>query len=102
DVKKCSLREVLEQVAALLDAAPSGGSAIEGPPALTARDRHGVVRYYRYGQRATGWKVIGERIGAIKLENPGLYRKAVLCEAIEPDLMSVLALGRSQTTAPPY
>jgi Cu2+-exporting ATPase len=99
DSTQYSPRRVLEQVAALLDAAPSGDPAIEVPPALTARDRRGVVRYYRYGQRATGWKVISERIGAIKLENPVLYRKAVLCEAIERDLMSVLGVDRYETSA---
>ena len=45
-----SPRGVLEQVAALLDAAPNGDPAIEVPPALTARDRRGAIRYYRYGQ----------------------------------------------------
>src|SRR5215831_7354553 len=50
-----SPRGVLGQVAALLDAAPNGDPAIEVPPALTARDRRGAIRYYRYGQRATGW-----------------------------------------------
>jgi heavy metal translocating P-type ATPase len=99
DATQCSPRQVLEQVAALLDAASSGDLAIEVPPALTARDGRGVVRYYRYGQRATGWKVISERIGAIKLENPVLYRKAVLCEAIERELMSVLGVDRYETSA---
>ena len=74
DSTQYSPHQVLEQVAALLDAAPSGDPVIEVPPALTARDRRGVVRYYRYGQRATGWKVINERIGAIKIANPVLYR----------------------------
>jgi Cu2+-exporting ATPase len=99
DTTRYSPRQVLEQVAALLDATPSGEPAIEVPPAVTARDRRGVVRYFRYAQRATGWKVISERIGAIKLENPVLYRKAVLCEAIERDLMSVLGVDRYETSA---
>jgi len=94
-----SPRGVLEQVAALLDAAPNGDPAIEVPPALTARDRRGAICYYRYGQRATGWKVVSERIGSIKLENPVLYRKAVLCEAIERELMSVLGIDRYATSA---
>jgi heavy metal translocating P-type ATPase len=92
-------RGVLEQVAALLDAGPNGDPAIEVPPALTARDRRGAIRYHRYGQRATGWKVVSERIGSIKLENPVLYRKAVLCEAIERELMSVLGIDRYATSA---
>ena len=94
-----SPRGVLGQVAALLDAAPNGDPAIEVSPALTARDRRGAIRYYRYGQRATGWKVVSERIGSIKLENPVLYRKAALCEAIERELMSVLGVDRYATSA---
>src|SRR5262249_31380102 len=99
DATLYSQRQVLEGVAALLDAAPSGDPVIEAPSALTARDRHGAVRYYRYGQRATGWKVVSERIGMIKLENPVLYRKTALCEAIERELMSVLGIDRYETSS---
>ena len=35
----------------------------------------------------------------IKLENPVLYRKAALCEAIERELMSVLGIDRYETSA---
>jgi heavy metal translocating P-type ATPase len=94
-----SPRQVLERVAALLDAAPSDDPAIEAPSALTARDRHGAVRYHRYGQRVTGWRVVSERIGAIKLENPVLYRKTVLCEAVEREPMSVLGVDRYETSS---
>src|SRR5713101_2741668 len=40
-----------------------------------------------------------ERVGAIKLENPVLYRKSVLCEAIERELMSVLGVDRYETSS---
>jgi heavy metal translocating P-type ATPase len=99
DATQYSQRQVLERVAALLDTAPSGDPAIAVPSVLTARDRHGAIRYHRYGQRVTGWRVVSERIGAIKLENPVLYRKAVLCEAIERELMSVLGVDRYETSA---
>jgi len=99
DATQYSPRQVLEQVAALLDAAPSGEPAMEVPSALTARDRHGAIRYHRYGQRVTGWRVVNERIGAIKIENSVLYRKAVLCEAIERELMSVLGVDRYETSS---
>jgi hypothetical protein len=56
DATQYSRRQVLENLAALLDAAPSGGAGGEVPPALTARDRDGMVRYHRYGQRVTGWR----------------------------------------------
>src|SRR6202008_373150 len=71
----------------------------EAPPAGTARDRHGVIRSQRCAGRVTGWQIVGERVGAIKLETPVLYRKSVLCEAIERELMSVLGVERYQTSA---
>ncbi|MBV8334529.1 MAG: heavy metal translocating P-type ATPase, partial [Alphaproteobacteria bacterium] len=59
---------------------------------------HGVVRYYRYALRVTGWRVTCERVGMIKLENPALYRKAALCEAIERELMGVLGVDRYEVS----
>jgi heavy metal translocating P-type ATPase len=99
DATQYSPRQVLEHVAALLDAAPCCESGLEVPSALTARDRHGAVRYHRYGQRVTGWRVVSERLGAIKLENRVLHRKAVLCEAVERELMSVLGVDRYETSS---
>jgi len=99
DATRYSQRQILEQAAALLDAAPNGDPGMEVSSALTARDQHGAVRYQRYGQRVTGWRVVSERIGAIKIENPVLYRRAVLCEAIERELMSVLGVDRYETSS---
>jgi heavy metal translocating P-type ATPase len=99
DATQYSPRQVLEHVAALLDATPCCESGVEVPSALTARDRHGAVRYHRYGQRVTGWRVVSERVGAIKLENPVLHRKAVLCEAVERELMGVLGVDRYETSS---
>ncbi len=99
DARQYSRRQVLEHVAALLDAAPNSDDTVALPPACTARDGYGVVRYHRYGQRVTGWQVLSERIGAIKLKNPVLYRRAALCEAIERELMSVLGVDRYETSS---
>jgi heavy metal translocating P-type ATPase len=98
DATQYSQRQVIEHVAALLDA-PSGDPGMDVPSALTARDQHGAIRYHRYGQRVTGWRVVSARVGAIKWENPVLYRKAVLCEAIERELMSVLGVDRYETSS---
>jgi heavy metal translocating P-type ATPase len=114
DATHHSQRQVLEQLAAILDpgggpdcaeAAPNIGKLAprfgypEVPPAVTARDRHGIVRYQRCAQRVTGWQIVSERVGAIRIENPVLYRKAVLCEAIERELMSVLGVDRYETSS---
>jgi len=98
DATKHSPRQVLENVAALLDAPPNCDPCVEIPPALTARDCRGAVRYHRYGHRITGWRLVSERVGMIKLENPVLYRKATLCEAVERELMSVLGVTRYETS----
>jgi heavy metal translocating P-type ATPase len=98
DAAQYGLRQVLEHVAVLLDAAASTDPCTEVPPALTARDHRGAVRYHRYGHRITGWRVVSERVGMIKLENPVLYRKAALCEAVERELMSVLGVDRYETS----
>src|SRR5215472_8221185 len=58
DATQYSQRQVLEHVAALLDGASSRNPGVEVPSAVTARDQHGAVRYRRYGQRVTGWRVV--------------------------------------------
>lgn len=105
DATQRGQRQVLEHVAELLitdnrsDKPAPCNEAPEVPPVATARDRHGVVRYHRYARRITGWRVICERVGMIKLENPVLFRKASLCEAIERELMSVLGVDRYETSS---
>jgi heavy metal translocating P-type ATPase len=67
--------------------------------AVTARDRHGVVRYYRHDTVVTGWQVKHESPGRLKLKNPVLYRKSDLCQAIERELMSVLGVDKYKTSS---
>jgi heavy metal translocating P-type ATPase len=65
--------------------------------ALTARDRKGVVRYYRHDAVVTGWEIKDEQPGRLRLRNPVLYRKRDLCQAIERELMSVLGIDKYKT-----
>jgi heavy metal translocating P-type ATPase len=88
-------RTVLQRLADLL----AGGTAVTGAPlaiapAATARDCHGVVLYRRYASRVTGWRVERKRLGSLRLSNPVLYRKSVLTQAIERELMSMLGVHR--------
>jgi len=55
------------------------------------------VAYSRYQNLVTGWELLSESTGMIRLKNPALYRKASLCEAIERELMSVLGVDRFKT-----
>jgi Cu2+-exporting ATPase len=99
DATQYSRRQVLEHLAVLLDPAPGSDPCVEVPSSLSARDCRGAVRYHRHGPRVTGWRVVSKRVGMIKLENPVLYRKAALCEAVERELMSVLGVDRYETSS---
>ena len=63
-----------------------------------ARDRRGVVRYFRQDTIVTGWEIKQESPGRLKLKNPVLYRKVELCQAIERELMSVLGVDKYKTS----
>ena len=67
--------------------------------ATTARDRKGVVRYYRHDSVVTGWEVKSDRTGRLRLKNRVLYRKNELCEAIERELVSVLGVDNYKTSS---
>ncbi len=100
DVNQHPRKRVLERLASLLrgDAAESR-KPLAISPSITARDQHGVVRYRLTGGRVTGWQVERERVGSIRLNNPVLYRKGALCDAIQRELMSVLGVNRYDTNA---
>jgi Cu2+-exporting ATPase len=108
DARRHSLKDILARLADCLSAdekpveavPPSGQSLILAPavaPPATARDRHGVVHYHRYGHVVTGFQIVAERVGFMKVKNPVLYRKNALCQAIERELMSVLGVDRYKT-----
>jgi len=108
DARRHSLKDLLARLADCLAAAEptpdpipaQGQSLILAPvvaPPATARDRHGVVHYHRYGHVVTGFQVMSERVGFLKVKNPVLYRKGNLCQAIERELMSVLGVDRYKT-----
>lgn len=67
------------------------------PKAATARDHRGVVRYFRHDGFISGWEVVAERPGRMKLKNRVLHRKMELCQAIERELMSVLGIDKYKT-----
>ena len=67
--------------------------------ALTARDKGGVVRYYRHDSVVTGWEITGDQPGRLRLKNPVLYRKSELCQAIERELMGILGIDQYKTSS---
>jgi heavy metal translocating P-type ATPase len=92
-------KKVLSELALVLGRGGGEAKRMAVAPSATARDRHGVVRYRRYAGRITGWRAERERVGAIRLHNPLLYRKRALCDAIERELMSTLGVTRYDTDA---
>ncbi len=99
NAKEHGRKSVLDRLAELFSAAApdENGQHLAVAPSATARDWRGVVRYQRFAGRITGWRVHRERVGSARLHNPVLYRKRVLCEAIERELMSVLGVQRYET-----
>ena len=66
-------------------------------PSLTARDFRGVIRYYRHGSVVSGWEIVSEQRGRLRLRNLVLLRRSPLCRAVERELTSVLGIGRFKT-----
>ncbi len=101
DVSRHGRKSVLESLAELLSghgAEDRSRKSLEVAPSATARDHQGIVRYHRHFGRVTGWRVEREGIGSLRLNNPVLYRKRALCDAIERELMSVLGVHRYETS----
>ena len=97
DVSRHRRKSVLQRLAALLGGGAGedeGCERLAMAPSAAARDWRGVVRYRRCAGRITGWRMQRMRVGSIRLNNPVLHRKRVLCEAIERELMSVLGVHR--------
>lgn len=102
DSTRYSPKEILSQLTASIDEdvlehGDSGAHEALISPVAIARNRDGSVAYYRYQNLVTGWELLSESTGMIRLRNPALYRKASLCEAIERELMSVLGVDRFKT-----
>ena len=104
DPRKQSAAEVLRELAESTAKDPltargtnSATPPVKISPEQTARDRHGALNYRRYQNLVSGWEVLIDRPGTVRMKNPVLYRKASLCEAIERELMSVLGIDRYKT-----
>ena len=106
--RTCRLREVVSVVTRLL--APESArrplealssNATDKPlriaPSQTARDFKGVVRYFRHGSVVSGWEIVSELHGRLRLRNLVLLRRSPLCRAVERELTSVLGIGRFKT-----
>lgn len=99
---------VLERIVALLRQSPrpAGAAEVAGerrlpsshagrivpPPASTARDHRGTVRYYRQERLVSGWETRLDRPGRLRLRNRALHRRSGLCRVVERELMGVLGV----------
>ncbi|NBW86789.1 MAG: heavy metal translocating P-type ATPase, partial [Planctomycetia bacterium] len=101
--QRSTARAILDRLAKLLGAADAADDAV--PPAATeiqipviARDRRGVVRVQRHGERVSGWRVVRESLGTVKLTHPLIHRRAEVVDAIERELMGVLGVDKYSTS----
>ncbi len=85
---------LLERMSAVEDHRPTAIAAT-----ATARDRRGVVRYFRHDAAVNGWEIQVDRPGRLRLKNRALFRKSSLCAAIERELMGVLGIEQYRTSA---
>jgi Cu2+-exporting ATPase len=92
------LRAALGQVAASDHEGALGGEGITWvtTPSI-ARDNCGTVRYYRHASLVTAWEVTSELPGRLRLRNPILFRRRVLCQAIERELSGTFGINRFST-----
>jgi heavy metal translocating P-type ATPase len=99
DSKRHGHRAVLFKLIKLLREAARDDrpNALIVTPSIAARDLKGTVRYQRLGTRVTGWSLEREQLGSIRLSNPVLYRKRLLCDAIERELLSIVGVHRYDT-----
>ncbi len=99
---------VLERIIALLRQPPGPAGEVAGtderrlpsphagrtvpPPASTARDHRGIVRYYPHGRLVSGWETRLDRPGRLRLRNRALHRRSGLCRVVERELLGVLGI----------
>lgn len=66
-------------------------------PANLIETKENTVRLCRHYQRLSSWAVKHEIEGRIRLQNPALFRKRELCQAIERELMNSFGVDRYST-----
>lgn len=62
-----------------------------------ARDRRGVVRLERHGDRLSAWQMVREQPGRVKLRHPALHRRSEVAQQLERELMTILGIDRYAT-----
>jgi Cu2+-exporting ATPase len=100
--ERTTAREIMRRLADML----RGGATAAGdqpkapalPPSRLARSGRGAVRYQRHDTIVSGWCVVRERVGQVKLRNPVIHRRGEVAEAIERELMGVLGIDKYSTS----
>ena len=95
---KVAAHEVVAKIARFLARGPQASVlALQGLPAgLTEKTLNpsAMVRLERHGDHISGWCVVSERPGRVKLKNPVIHRRAEVADAIDRELMTVLGIDR--------
>ena len=75
------------------------GPVTQATAPTTADDDDGIFRYHRRDTFASSWETKSDLPGRLRLKNPLLFRKKVLCQAIERELTGVLGIDRFSTNS---
>lgn len=97
---RVTARDLMTKLSTLLrggaGGGPIGAPARKLPPTRLAGGSR-LVRYQRHEEIVSGWCLVRERTGHVKVRNPVIHRRGELAEAIERELMGVLGIDRYAT-----
>jgi heavy metal translocating P-type ATPase len=94
-----SFAPVIKKISRLLAEGKSSSEASDAitiPPNLI-ESKENAVRLLRHGRKLSSWAIRHQIEGRVRFENPALFRKRELCEAIERELMNALGVDRYST-----
>jgi heavy metal translocating P-type ATPase len=97
--RSISLNSAIRKISRLLagDKPSSDSSEPAFFPSHLIESEENVVRLCRHGRKLSSWAIKHQIEGRIRFENPVLFRKRELCEAIERELMNAFGVDRYST-----
>ena len=95
--QKSSAQEVLGRIAQLLSQESGSIKTSLARIPMSQSSRRGGMRLERHGEHISGWCVVRERPGRVKLHNPIIHRRSEVAQAIDRELMTVLGVDRYST-----
>src|SRR3984957_4933972 len=97
--RSISLNSAIRKISRLLAGEKPSSDSSEPAffPSHLIESEENVVRLCRHGRKLSSWAIKHQIEGRIRFENPALFRKRELCEAIERELMNAFGVDRYST-----